>query len=120
MSTAFPYFTEKIYGSVNFYGEKFRNSFIVLQYQAIDIISISSAFIFLIVVVMMNLLNGLAVSDTGVIRQEAEIHAYKSQVGIVSYMESMMLGDPFNFLANWPKFIWLKHIPTCSLVILPK
>jgi hypothetical protein len=38
------------------------------------------AFIFLIVVVMMNLLNGLAVSDTGVIRQEAEIHSYKSQV----------------------------------------
>jgi hypothetical protein len=29
---------------------------------------------------MMNLLNGLAVSDTGVIRQEAEIHSYKSQV----------------------------------------
>ena len=78
------------------------------------------SFVFLIVVVLMNLLNGLAVSDTGVIRQEAEIHAYKSQVGIVSYMESMMLGDPFNFLSNWPKFIWLKHIPTCSLVSLMK
>ena len=38
------------------------------------------AFVFLIVVVMMNLLNGLAVSDTGVIRSEAEIHAYKTQV----------------------------------------
>ena len=40
----------------------------------------------------------------------------QSQVGIVSYMESMMLGDPFNFLSNWPKYIWLKHVPTCSLV----
>jgi transient receptor potential cation channel subfamily A protein 1 len=38
------------------------------------------AFVFLIVVVLMNLLNGLAVSDTGVIRAEAEIHAYKTQV----------------------------------------
>ena len=38
------------------------------------------AFIFLIVVVMMNLLNGLAVSDTGVIRNEAEINFYACQV----------------------------------------
>ena len=46
------------------------------------------AFVFLIVVVMMNLLNGLAVSDTGVIREEAEIYAYKCQVEIVSYLVS--------------------------------
>ncbi len=38
------------------------------------------AFVFLIVVVMMNLLNGLAVSDTGVIREEAELNSYVSQV----------------------------------------
>ena len=50
------------------------------------------AFVFLIVVVMMNLLNGLAVSDTGVIRHEAEIYAYKCQVEIISYLEAMMLG----------------------------
>ncbi len=42
------------------------------------------AFVFLIVVVMMNLLNGLAVSDTGVIRQEAEINFYASQVDVIS------------------------------------
>lgn len=74
------------------------------------------AFVFLIVVVMMNLLNGLAVSDTGVIRAEAEIHAYKCQVEIISYIESTVLGDPFNFLANWPSFVWLRRIPTCSIV----
>ena len=50
------------------------------------------AFVFLIVVVMMNLLNGLAVSDTGVIKEEAEIYAYKGQVEIISYLEAMMLG----------------------------
>ncbi len=38
------------------------------------------AFIFLIVVVMMNLLNGLAVSDIGEIRREAEITSYATQV----------------------------------------
>lgn len=73
------------------------------------------AFIFLIVVVMMNLLNGLAVSDTGVIRQEAEINSYICQVEVISYIESMLLGDPFNFLSNWPSFVWLRRIPSCSL-----
>ena len=49
------------------------------------------AFVFLIVVVMMNLLNGLAVSDTGVIREEAEIYAYKCQVEIISYLVKSFL-----------------------------
>merc|ERR1712004_428006 len=49
------------------------------------------AFVFLIVVVLMNLLNGLAVSDTGVIRAEAEVYAYKTQVEIISYLESTIL-----------------------------
>ena len=27
----------------------------------------------------------------------------------------MMLGDPFNFLSNWPTYVWLKKLPTnCS------
>ena len=72
------------------------------------------SFVFLIVVVLMNLLNGLAVSDTGVIRAEAEVYAYKTQVEIISYMESTILGDPFNFLANWPTYFWLRKLPTCS------
>ena len=70
-------------------------------------------FVFLIVVVLMNLLNGLAVSDTGVIKAEAETYAYKAQVELISYMESVLLGDPFNFLANWPAWIWLRKIPNC-------
>ena len=74
------------------------------------------AFIFLIVVVLMNLLNGLAVSDTGVIRAEAEVYAYKTQVEIISYLESTILGDPFNFLANWPAFVWLRKLPSCSII----
>merc|ERR1719320_1811111 len=26
----------------------------------------------------------------------------------------MMLGDPFNFLANWPSYVWLRPFPSCS------
>ncbi len=73
------------------------------------------SFIFLIVVVMMNLLNGLAVSDTGVIKEEAEMNSYATQVEVISYVESMLLGDPFNFLSNWPAFVWLRRVPSCSL-----
>ncbi len=34
---------------------------------------------------------------------------------VVSYVESMLLGDPFNFLSNWPAFVWLRRVPPCSL-----
>ena len=49
-------------------------------------------FIFLIVVVLMNLLNGLAVNDTSDIKQKAEIYSYISRVETISYMESVLLG----------------------------
>ena len=59
-------------------------------------------FIFLIVVVLMNLLNGLAVSDTAVIQEKAEIVTYVIRVETIASFEAVLLGDPFNFLANWP------------------
>ncbi len=34
---------------------------------------------------------------------------------MISYIESMLLGDPFNFLSNWPTFVWLRRLPSCSL-----
>ena len=30
-------------------------------------------------------------------------------------MESILLGDPFNFLSNWPAFKVLADVPSCSL-----
>jgi len=72
------------------------------------------SFVFLIVVVLMNLLNGLAVSDTGDIRDKAEIFSYRSQVETISTFESMLLGDPFDFLSNVPAL--LSHLPSCSLL----
>ena len=84
-------------------------------------------FVFLIVVVLMNLLNGLAVSDTGRIREQAEVYAHlsrsssssssfssspysssSSRVETIAYLESVLLGDPFDFLSNVPRLLaWL-------------
>ena len=82
------------------------------------------AFIFFIVVVLMNLLNGLAVSDITIIRDEAEVLSLKSQVDLISYWESILLNDPYNFLTSWPKFLsslpslsccfWVKKFPGCE------
>merc|ERR1711892_184754 len=72
------------------------------------------SFVFLIVVVLANLLNGLAVSDTGIIREKAEIFSYRSQVETISTFESMLLGDPFDFLSNVPSM--LSTIPSGSLL----
>jgi len=71
------------------------------------------AFVFLIVVVLMNLLNGLAVSDTGLIREEAEIHAHVTRVEVISQAEATLLGDPAHLLRGHG---WLsKLVPTCGL-----
>ena len=69
------------------------------------------SFVFLIVVVLMNLLNGLAVSDTGIIQEKAEIVSYISRVETISYTESVLLGDQFDFLS----FKRIKTIPSLSL-----
>merc|ERR1712241_1278496 len=71
------------------------------------------SFVFLIVVVLMNLLNGLAVSDTGAIQEQAEIYSYLSRVETISYLESVLLGDPFDFLSHVPRF--LSFLPSCSV-----
>lgn len=74
------------------------------------------AFVFLIVVVLMNLLNGLAVSDTGVIQEEAEIVSYISRVETISYAESILLGDPFDFLSQWAPISWVEKCPSGTLI----
>ncbi|CAL4203428.1 unnamed protein product [Meganyctiphanes norvegica] len=50
-------------------------------------------FIFLIILVLMNLLNGLAVSDISLLQKEAEIVSYKSRVELLSYLESIFLAS---------------------------
>ena len=53
--------------------------------------------------------------STGVIQEKAEIFSYVSRVDTISYMESILLGDPFNFLSNWPALKVLAEVPSCSL-----
>ncbi|CAB4060170.1 unnamed protein product [Lepeophtheirus salmonis] len=72
------------------------------------------SFVFLILVVLMNLLNGLAVSDTGLIRAKAEIVSFVSRVETISYTESLLLGDPFDFLSSWPSFKLLMALPNLA------
>ena len=72
-------------------------------------------FVFLIVVILMNLLNGLAVSDTGMIMEQAEIVSYISRVETISHLESILLGDPFDFLTNWPPATFLARMPAMAL-----
>jgi len=72
------------------------------------------SFVFLIVVVLMNLLNGLAVGDTREIQEQAEIYSHLSRVETISYLESVLLGDPFDFLSNVPSLLaWLRP---CSIL----
>lgn len=55
-------------------------------------------FIFLIAIVLVNLLNGLAVSDTQAIRADAEIVTHVSRVKLINYFENMAIGDPFSWV----------------------
>merc|ERR1712066_1037295 len=72
-------------------------------------------FVFFIVVILMNLLNGLAVSDTGIIMEKAEIVSHTTRVETISYMESVLLGDPFDFLSRWPPVRLVSRLPSLAL-----
>ncbi|XP_076748857.1 transient receptor potential cation channel family member painless [Xylocopa sonorina] len=52
-------------------------------------------FVFLITVVLFNLLNGLAVSDTAHILHKAELFGLISRVQVLTYIESVAIGAPF-------------------------
>ncbi|GJQ64931.1 pain [Trypoxylus dichotomus] len=50
-------------------------------------------FVFMISIILFNLLNGLAVSDTQQIKSEAEIVAYAERVGYIIYLENIIRGQ---------------------------
>ena len=73
-------------------------------------------FVFFIMLVLVNLLNGLAVSDIAVIQKEAEIMSHISRVELMCHIESILLGDPFSFLENFPQLPKIaRRLPTCNL-----
>jgi len=49
-------------------------------------------FVFMMTIVLMNLLNGLTVSDTQAIKNDAELVAYKSRVQLLHHFESVVFG----------------------------
>jgi hypothetical protein len=51
-------------------------------------------FVFMMTIVLMNLLNGLAVSDTQAIKNDAELVAQRSRVKLVHHFESVVFGGP--------------------------
>ena len=63
------------------------------------------SFIFFITIVMMNLLNGLAVSDVAKIREDAKIDSWFTRVEMISTIESM-LTNPKWFLFNHRDSDW--------------
>jgi hypothetical protein len=72
-------------------------------------------YIFFIMLVLVNLLNGLAISDISAIQLEAEIVSCVSRVELISYIESILLGDPFQFLTNFPESRLAQRLPSCNL-----
>lgn len=52
-------------------------------------------FVFFIAIVLFNLLNGLAVSDTAEILSKAELVGLISRIRLVTYIEDVAIGEPF-------------------------
>ncbi|EFA02836.1 painless isoform X1 [Tribolium castaneum] len=61
---------------------------------------IFSLFVFMITIILLNLLNGLAVSDTQTIKNDAELVGHISRAQHIYYVESMLLGNilPTSFI----------------------
>ena len=73
-------------------------------------------FVFFIMLVLVNLLNGLAVSDIAQIQKEAEIMSHISRVELMCHIESILLGDPFLFLENFPRLPKVaRRLPACNI-----
>ncbi|KAJ8934909.1 hypothetical protein NQ318_012458 [Aromia moschata] len=66
-----------------------------LNFQHFPVTSklIFSLFVFMIAIILLNLLNGLAVSDTQMIKNNAELVGHISRAQHIQYVESMALGN---------------------------
>ena len=75
------------------------------------------SFLFFIVVVLMNLLTGLAVTDIGLIQEKAEIMGYKAKIDLICKAEAIIFDDPYNFLSHGIHFEWLKMVPKWPICV---
>ncbi|CAK1578486.1 unnamed protein product [Parnassius mnemosyne] len=75
-------------------------------------------FVFMVPIVLFNLLNGLAVSDTQEIRADAELVGHISRVKLISYFESVLIGRAYSKSSKiWS---WLPPYLQELQVITPK
>lgn len=64
-------------------------------------------FVFMIPIVLLNLLMGLAVSDTQKIRDEAELYSYISRINLICYFESVLYGNTGAYAKPSNNATWL-------------
>ncbi|CAG9769513.1 unnamed protein product [Ceutorhynchus assimilis] len=66
-----------------------------LNFETFPVVSklIFVLFIFMIAIILLNLLNGLAVSDTQMIKNDAELVGHIARAEHIRYVESMLLGN---------------------------
>ena len=75
------------------------------------------SFLFFIVVVLMNLLTGLAVTDISLVQEKAEIMGYKSKIDLICKAEAIILDDPYNFLSRGISFQWMNILPKWRICV---
>jgi len=69
-------------------------------------------FIFIIAMVLLNLLTGLAVSDTHAIKSKSELLSLVSRIRVIYEIESTLL-QCYTFVEKWPKYTFLRPFVNC-------
>lgn len=77
-------------------------------------------FVFMIPIVLFNLLNGLAVSDTQEIRADAELVGHISRVKLISYFESVLIGSAKSYGKPSTCWSWMPASFSNLNIIKPK
>ncbi|XP_059061905.1 transient receptor potential cation channel protein painless [Achroia grisella] len=77
-------------------------------------------FVFMIPIVLFNLLNGLAVSDTQAIRANAELVGHISRIRMISYFESVLIGNAISYTKPWRCWSCISRYIQNMHIIKPK
>lgn len=77
-------------------------------------------FVFMIPIVLFNLLNGLAVSDTQEIKADAELVGHIARVKLISYFESVLIGNASDYSKPTGRCSWLPQSLQRFYIIKPQ
>lgn len=77
-------------------------------------------FVFMIPIVLFNLLNGLAVSDTQEIKADAELVGHIARVKLISYFESVLIGNASDYSKPTGRCSWLPQSLQKLYIIKPQ